>query len=154
MPMEDTLSLVSRAREGSSKALEDLLQANLPGLRAFIAKRAGDLVIARDSVTDVVQSTCREVLQALPDHDYENEVHFRHWLYQTALRKIVDRSRYWTAQRRDVAREVPIGDRAVSTRFMQRPPYAGCGDPTPGVPRPSTGASRVRRRTDAFCDGP
>lgn len=77
--------------------------------------RAGPLVRWRDGVSDVVQSACFEVLRDLEQHDYADEAHFKRWLYEAALRKIVDRNRYWRAQRRDPGREVaaPAADTAA-----------------------------------------
>lgn len=104
--MDDTsLPLIRRIRAGDPQAAETLLRMHASGLRGFLEKRAGDLVQAKEGVSDLVQSTFREVLQDLDDVEYEDEVHFKHWLYQQALRKVVDKARYWRAQRRDAGRE-------------------------------------------------
>ena len=84
------------------------MQSNLPGLRAFIRLRSGQLLRAKESVSDLVQSVCREVLQDLPGAQVENEAAFRGWLYTAAHRKILDRRKYWEREMRDAAREQPL----------------------------------------------
>ncbi|MEY2808412.1 MAG: hypothetical protein RIR65_2829 [Planctomycetota bacterium] len=86
--------LVSEASSGSEKALEELLEQNLPGLLAYVRAHAGRHLLALDASMDLVQSACREVLQDLGRHDYRDEAGFRHWLFIAAERKIVDRARY------------------------------------------------------------
>lgn len=88
-----------------SSPVEDLLVRHLPGLRAFVRLRAGPAVRAREAQSDLVQSTCREVLERIGDFRQGGESGFRHWLYTTALRKILDKHDFHTAQKRDVARE-------------------------------------------------
>ena len=97
--------LVDRARKADASAIESLIERHLPRLHAFIRLRAGGVVRDHENVSDLVQSACREVLEDLPRHAPEGPEHFENWLYQAALRKILDRNRYWRAQRRDPARE-------------------------------------------------
>ena len=61
---------------------------------------------AKESCSDVVQSVCCEVVQKLDQYEYRGESTFRSWLFRTALNKIIDRQRYWLAERRDPGREV------------------------------------------------
>ena len=98
--------LVDAARSGSAPAVDELLERHLPGLRAFIRLRAGPVVRDRESVSDLAQSVCREVLQHIDRFQFGGEAGFKHWLYATALRRIQNRHAYWKAQRRDVGREV------------------------------------------------
>lgn len=97
--------LVERASDGDGLAADALLERFLPELRAFVARRAGPGLERRESTSDLVQSTCREVLQHLPRFRYDGEDGFRRWLFKTALRKIQDRHRYWQAERRRAERE-------------------------------------------------
>lgn len=48
---------------------------------------------------------CLEFLRGLDGFDFRGEKAFRRWLYQAAERKIVDRVRYWRAERRDAELE-------------------------------------------------
>ncbi len=104
----DTLPLVERIRAGDRAALEQLLQRELPGLRAYVRLRAGPALRARESASDLVQSTCREVLGKLEVFQHGGEAGFRDWLYAAALRKIAHRAEHWGAQKRDVRRELAL----------------------------------------------
>ncbi len=91
---------------GDEAALERLIAAHLPGLRAFVRVRLGPALRAKESGSDVVQSVCREVLEHMDRFQHPGEGAFRAWLYTTAMRKISNRAEYFTAAKRDVAREV------------------------------------------------
>ena len=99
---------LQRARAGDRDALEMLLAPHLPRLHTYLQRRTGARFRARESAEDLLQSTCREVLQdlqAFDDHG-EGEDAFARWLYATAARKIVDRQRFHGRQRRDAGREL------------------------------------------------
>jgi RNA polymerase sigma-70 factor (ECF subfamily) len=89
----------------SPDELQALLEQNLPALRAFVRLRLSPSLRARESVDDVVQSTCREVIESLDSFREGGEAGFRRWLYTLAQRKLSDRWAYHTAQRRDLGRE-------------------------------------------------
>ena len=105
---DDLRGLLEKARAGDPAAVETLMRSNLPGLRAFIRLRSGQLLRAKESVSDLVQSVCREVLQDLPRAEVESAEAFRCWLYTAAHRKILDRRKYWEREMRDAAREQPL----------------------------------------------
>lgn len=96
-------------------ALNDLLAANLPAVRAFVRLRTNQAIRARESVSDLVQSVCREVLQGAPRLEYRGDAAFRSWLFTTALRKIVERDRALHADKRDIGREVAAAGGASGT---------------------------------------
>ncbi|MCA9320002.1 MAG: hypothetical protein KDB53_04670, partial [Planctomycetes bacterium] len=98
--------VVTRASQGDPVAIDDLLSRHLPGLRAFVRLNAGAAIRAKESASDLVQSTCREILQDFGDFEYRGDAAFRHWLYTAALRKILDRDRFYRRDKRDRAREV------------------------------------------------
>jgi len=104
--MEESRELAERASRGDGEAIDELLTRHLPGLRAFLRLRMGPELRARESVSDLAQSTCREVLEHLDRFRYQGEANFRHWLYATALRKVKNRVEYHQAQKRDHAREL------------------------------------------------
>lgn len=104
--------LLSRASQGDAGAIDALLERHMPRLRAFVRLHAGDHIKAKESVSDLVQSVCREVLEDIGDFRYEGEAAFRQWLFNMAMRKIVDRARFYKAQKRDAAREVPLASQA------------------------------------------
>ena len=95
---------------GDAGALEQLMMPHLPGLRRFMQNRAGDLLDI-ESVSDLVQSVCRETLEALAQErfEYQGEAEFKQWLYNAALFKLKNRRRYWHADRRAGARDAGPG---------------------------------------------
>jgi RNA polymerase sigma-70 factor (subfamily 1) len=104
----DLGTLVDSASRGDAAAVETLLTRYLPGLNAFVRLRAGPLLRARESSSDLVQSVCREVLEHVDRFQYRSEGLFKQWLFTTAARKIADRCDHVKAQRRDVRREVAL----------------------------------------------
>ncbi|MCC7012235.1 MAG: sigma-70 family RNA polymerase sigma factor [Planctomycetes bacterium] len=111
---EDVGKLAELAARGDRAALNRLLERYLPELRAFVRLRAGAVVRARESNSDIVQSTCREVLQHMERFQFPSEAAFKQWLYTTALRKIINRKDYYLAQKRDALREVPLAPSSTS----------------------------------------
>ena len=86
-------------------SIEQLLAEHLPRLRAFVRLKAGPLVRAHEAESDIVQSTCREVLTRRDRFVHRGDENFRRWLFTTALRKILDKHDFHTAARRDVRRD-------------------------------------------------
>lgn len=92
--------------DGQAQSLEALLASYLPELQGYLRRRSQGLVAARESSSDLVQSVCREILSNMSRFQHGSESDFRNWIFRTADRKVVDRHRYYTAQRRDPAREL------------------------------------------------
>jgi len=105
--MEESHKLVERAQHGDESAMEVLIARYLPGLLAYVRLRAGPLVKAKESASDIVQSVAREVIENFDRFQYRGEPGFKRWLYATALRKLCDRDKYYRAHKRDAAREQP-----------------------------------------------
>jgi RNA polymerase sigma factor (sigma-70 family) len=103
--MSDLDAKVHRASQGDHAALQELVVAHLDDLERFIHRRTGDRFLGKDSLSDLVQSSAREALAHLSQHDYRGEYAFKAWLYKIALTKIVARYRHHRAARRDVRRE-------------------------------------------------
>jgi RNA polymerase sigma-70 factor, ECF subfamily len=111
--------LVRRAQDGERAAVDALLARHLPALEAFVRLRVGRSFGAREGPSDIVQSTCRDLLERLDGFQHGGEHAFRHWLYATAARKIADRFAFHGAERRDRRREAPgdEGSQAVAAAF-------------------------------------
>lgn len=105
---KDSLWLAERAAQGDRRAVEDLLERYLPDLRAFVRLRAGVALRQRESTSDLVQSTCREILTHRDRFQFPSETAFRRWLLTTAQRKIADRADHHAAEKRANAREERI----------------------------------------------
>lgn len=99
---------IQRASQGDPGAVDELLDRHLPGLRQYVRRNISPVVLAKESASDLVQSVCREVLKDLPGFSYQGEAAFRAWLYQAALRKLIDRQRYYRADKRDPAHEAAV----------------------------------------------
>lgn len=104
--MSDAPDLYDRATRGDPNALDALLERYLPHLHAFLSARLGGELRAREGSMDVVQSVCRELLDARDRFDFAGEDRFRAWLFTAALNKVRERHRRLHAGRRDARREV------------------------------------------------
>src|SRR5262245_16415122 len=98
------------ARRGDPAAFEALLAEHLPSLMAFLRTRIDSVVAARESVRDLAQSVCREALQDLDQVGWRGDDAFRGWLFVLATRKLTDRHRFHTQQRRDARAEESVSD--------------------------------------------
>jgi RNA polymerase sigma factor (sigma-70 family) len=81
-------------------ALAERILGHLPGLTRFVRRRMGPDLAARESASDIVQSTCRELLRAASSFEDRGEASFQRWLQAAAEHKLQNRSRHWRAQRR------------------------------------------------------
>lgn len=115
---DDTDHLVQSACRGDAQAAARLLEEHLPRLRAFIRLRTGPEIRQKESQSDLVQSVCREVLVDLPNFEYRGEEAFRGWLFQTALRKIVDKHKFYGRAMRDVRRERSMGSETLAACYQ------------------------------------
>jgi len=102
---ENSQELFESASQGDPRAIDELLERNLPRLRAYIRLRMGPKLRGKESSADLVQSACREVLQNIDRYRYQGESNFRRWLFTTALRKVKNRVQYYQAEKRDIGRE-------------------------------------------------
>lgn len=108
--VQDPAQLAQAAARGDSQAVEQLLHMHMPALNAFVRLRAGDMLRAHESSSDLVQSVCREVLSNIGTFQHPSEGAFKAWLYTTALRKICNRVEYYRAEKRDARREVAVDE--------------------------------------------
>ena len=100
-------TLCDQVRGGSSPALEVLIERHLPCLEAYVELKAGPAVRARESLSDLVQSVCVEMLRT-DRFEYQGESRFVHWMCRQALHKIINKNRFHHAEKRDLARELPL----------------------------------------------
>src|SRR5688572_29053620 len=103
VPADDdqhTKVLATRATQGDAVSVDELLVRYLPRLRAFIRSQIDARLRLKESVSDMVQSTCREVVEAGPDFEWQGEARFRGWLFTAALNKIRGRARHHGASKR------------------------------------------------------
>jgi RNA polymerase sigma factor (sigma-70 family) len=86
-------------RELERPSLATRLLAHLPALERFVRRRMGADLASRESASDIVQSTVREVLRGggVPGAD---DAAFERWLLGAAEHKLQNRARFWRAERR------------------------------------------------------
>lgn len=84
--------------------IESLLVAELPQLQAYVRLRLGPQLAQHESVEDLVQSVCREVLKRRDGFSYEHSGGFKAWLYQFVIHKVREKLRYHAAHKRDPRR--------------------------------------------------
>lgn len=122
--------LFDDATRGERDALDRLLQRYLPQLHAYVHARLGAELRARESSLDVVQSVCRQLLEARGPFDFRGEERFRAWLFTAALNKVRDRHRELHCDKRDVARELEPTDSASVAVHLLTPSQAAIGNET------------------------
>ena len=110
---DDDRRMATRASQGDPVSIEQLLVRYVPRLRAFLRAQIDAEQRLQESVSDLVQSTCRELLQAGPDFAWQGEERFRSWLFTAALNKIRMRRRSQRAQKRQHGRETGADMSAV-----------------------------------------
>ena len=76
--------------------------STLPAVRAYIRLRMGARVRRWETESDIAQSVCREALAGIDRLEYRGPAELRQWLFQAALRKIVEKDRFLRAEKRDV----------------------------------------------------
>lgn len=135
--------------DGASPAsLADRIIQSLPGLTRFVRRRMGPDLAARESASDIVQSTCRELLRGASRYEDRGEASFEGWIRAAAEHKLQNRARHWRAQRRQ-------GD--VRSLEPARDGEDGIDAPAPDSTHPSQDAmlrEEARRLERAFATLP
>ncbi len=120
---DDFETRMQAAAAGDRAAYDQLFEHNLPALIAYLRAKVGGELAERESVRDLAQSVCREVLRDLDKLEFRAEEQFRAYLFLQAARKVVDRYRYHKQEMRDPARleQLPAESDEVELMGM----YAG-----------------------------
>lgn len=113
----DPEELARRAADGDAAALERLLEQHLPAMRAFVRAHMGPALRARESMSDLVQSVCRELLTHRRRFQHPSAHAFAAWMFTMARRKIANRARDLQAGKRAPEREIEGLDEATLTEL-------------------------------------
>lgn len=125
----DSKELLLRAAAGDRSALRQLVQLHEPSLFAFVRARASPALRARESVRDILQDVLVELVQDVARVEYRDEAAFRGWLYTMAERRIRDRARFHSREKRARVREVSLEDDEARTALLAQG-YSGLSSPS------------------------
>ncbi|MBL8748860.1 MAG: sigma-70 family RNA polymerase sigma factor [Planctomycetes bacterium] len=114
-PFETT---VRKAASGDNGAYDTLFAQSLPALVAFLRAKVGGELAGRESVRDMAQSVCREVLRDIGALHFRSEEQFRAYLFLQASRKVVDKYRYHKQEMRDPARIEPLPEEGEEAEVL------------------------------------
>jgi len=113
---EQDEQLTARVRAHDVEALAQYLDAQRRPLIVFIDRQLGAALRRKIEVDDVYQEVCVEAVRSLPDAVFDQRDVFS-WLCQIAERRIIDaHRRFFSAQKRDAGREVPLGSPGGDTQ--------------------------------------
>ena len=80
------------------------VEEHLPYIEREIRRRAGGVVLDKESVSDIRQSIAREIIEENSGFEYRSETQFKAWLARVVDSKIKDKYRYHTAKKRTCVR--------------------------------------------------
>ncbi len=100
-----TVELLERWHGGEEHALDELLQRNLPWIRAHVRKRLGERLRAKAETEDYVQDAVVEMLRYGPRFMVHRRAQFRALLAQIAENVLRGKHVWFKRQRRAVSRE-------------------------------------------------
>lgn len=105
---EPSDDLIQRMRQGDTDALADFLVLRRPQLLAFIERQLGAALRSKVEPDDMFQEVSADAVRSLEGLGADRDPFG--WLCQIAERRIIDaHRRYFGAQKRSAAREVPLG---------------------------------------------
>lgn len=117
--MTESMDLVVLAQEGDKNALNDLLERYEPRLRRVVRIRLGARLRNHMESGDIVADAYIVAFQKIGDLELRTSASILQWLSTIAEHKIKDANDYFSAQKRDTRREVPLeakssGDNATT----------------------------------------
>jgi len=102
-----TATLLGRHRAGDEQALQELLERYYPRVERIVRVRLGPALLARTSVSDVVQDVFLRVIASLDQYEERDDASWIDWVARLVQREIANQARYFRAHKRS-ADEVPI----------------------------------------------
>jgi len=110
-----TQQLVTLAKGGDEPALDQLCRVYAERVRRMVRFRMAKELRSKLDSMDVVQDALLHALGAIEDFTYENEGDFVRWLSRIAENVLRDNWDRLHAEKRDIRKEVPIGNRKRAT---------------------------------------
>jgi RNA polymerase sigma-70 factor (ECF subfamily) len=110
----ETETLVSRAAEGDSKALAELMGRYTDRLKRMVQLRMDHRLQGRTGASDIVQEALIEAARRLSDYQRNPPMGFFLWLRSLTAERLLNAHRaHVGTQKRDVSREVSLYRRAM-----------------------------------------
>lgn len=103
-----TFQYLTQWHTGDRKGLDALLEHHLPWINAQVRKRMGPLLRGKGETCDYVQDAMVEFLRYGPRFTLSNEALFRALMVKIVDNALRHRHAWFTARRRDIAREHPL----------------------------------------------
>lgn len=103
-----TLELLQQWHAGDRKALQELLQRDLPWIRRRIQQRLGESLRDHGNTDDFLHEAVVEVLRYTPRFLVSDATTFRKLMTQIVENMLRERHEYYGRMRRDRARQVPL----------------------------------------------
>src|SRR5262245_14299654 len=124
---QSTTELIVRWQQGDREARDVLIRQHLPWIRERVRKRLGFPLRAKEQTGDIVQEVAMEVLEYTPASQISNSFQFRRFLATIIENVLRNKSDWYRARRRELAKERPIS----------RDSILDLDPPSGEVPRPS-----------------
>lgn len=125
---KDITRSLAKWHEGDRQELDALLERHLAWIQGQVRKRLSPLLRGRGETCDFAQDVVMQFLRYAPRFTISNEHFFRALLLRIVKNSLADKYDWYTARRRDIARERPLpsdtvlsldpGERAVRTPSM------------------------------------
>jgi RNA polymerase sigma factor (sigma-70 family) len=103
---------------------DGILVRHLPAVRTFVRMNLDPELRSREAVSDLVQSSLREVVAARDGIRWQNDEAFRAYLCACVTHKILDKKRYWNRQKRERGREHSLDSEDLQLSSVLRSPAA------------------------------
>jgi RNA polymerase sigma-70 factor (ECF subfamily) len=108
--------LITRIRAGDADALAEFVNSRRPQLLAYIERQLSTALRRKVEPEDLLQEAAADAVRSLGSMDLNNRDPFG-WICQIAERRIIDaHRRFFGAQKRAAAREVPISGAGDDSR--------------------------------------
>ncbi|MBK7643304.1 MAG: sigma-70 family RNA polymerase sigma factor [Planctomycetes bacterium] len=87
------------------ESFDRMLERHLPAVRTLVRMNLDPTLRSREAVSDLVQSSVRELLAVRDGLTFQNDEAFRAYLFTCVTNKIFDKRRYWSRRKRESSRE-------------------------------------------------
>lgn len=104
-----TIQLLRSAKQGDAQATNELYARVADRLRMIVRLRLGPRLRTKLESCDVVQEALLAAVPHLSEARFETGAELLHWLATLAENRIRDLADHFSAQKRDAARERPLG---------------------------------------------